>query len=107
MKTHLKIIKEHLKFSSENRHLCTDKDEKHYNGDYKYIGPIPLVYYTTFPRLRSLLMRDALINEQGRVFGENRVFWRGQVIGHENYRFKTLSLNRKIVDIYKEIEQQK
>ena len=63
MKTHFKFIKEHLKFSSENRHLCTDKEEKHYSGDYRYVGSIPLVYYTTFPRLRSLLMRDALINE--------------------------------------------
>lgn len=107
MKSHLKIIKEHFKFSSENRHLYNTSEAKCYNGDYRYLGPVPIVYYNSFPRLRSLLMRDALVNEQGRVFGENRVFWHGQVIGHENYRFKTLSLNRKIVDIYKEIEQQK
>lgn len=107
MKTHLKIIKEHLKFSSENSHLYNTSEAKCYNGDYRYIGPIKAYYWNNLPRLRSLLVRGALIIEQGRVFGENRVFWRGQVIGHENYRFKTLSLNRKIIDIYKEIEQQK
>ena len=119
MKTHLKIQalfkndlseaknhKEHSEISSEISHQ-QEWTGSYYNGSCRYIGPIKAYYWNNLPRLRSLLVRSALIIEQGRIFGENRVFWHGQVIGHENYRFKTLSLNCKIVDIYKEIEQQK
>ena len=41
--------------------------------------------------------------------GENRVFWRGKVVGHENYQFETLSMNRKFIEMYNKVvkEQEK
>ena len=55
------------------------------NGTERYYGTLKMEYWNNLCRLRSLLKPEVLITEQGRLVGENRVFWRGKVVGHENY----------------------